>query len=780
LPFVFALSGLFGAQAFAQDDPGQRVLEEIIVVAQKREENIQDIPISVTAMSALQIEQSGMQDIVKLTELDPSVYFDTAQSFQRSSLKIRGIGTIGNTRSFEGAVGVFVDGVYRPRSGMALADLLDIDRIEILRGPQGTLFGKNTVAGAIGLRSSRPDPSQATGRGELRLGNFDSRFFTGAFNLPVGDASAVRLAGTYNKRDGSFVSPDNGDTYDAVDRFGLKAQFLIEPSDSLEVLLIADHTESDANCCWGSAQVVNGPTAPLIELYSTLNGLTFPLAPDAERNRSQSLNTSPREKVLDSGITAAVRWDIGGATLKSVTSWREWEHSQINADADFVPADLFQLSEPAQIDTASQELTLTLPLRDTDSLLLGLYLGREEYRSSRSVQTGADADDYLNSLISADLGSVACTPPLTALDCAFPTGISALLDDGEFTTEDYFQDSDSLGIFAHGSFALAPSLRLVAGLRYSLEEKSGGVDNRFWYDSALVRAALESAGVPDDGTPRNGLDLIGTVYSPSFTSSVSDETVTGTLSLQYFQHDTLMYYGGYHRGFKAGGVNLFREGVVSNATSYLPEFADSLEAGVKTTYLDGRAQSNLSVFFTRFTDLQINFFTGLEFRTENTGSAETQGVELENHFQVSDELLIDFSLTYLDARFKKMDDPFLSYLVDRQMPRAPEWAGVLTATYTKPLTGRLDLFIRGMASYTGSHFVGTEVPSEEKVGSFVIVDTSIGITSLEQGWDLLVWCSNCGDQSYRTVYFNTTFQPGSFSAYLNQPRQYGVTLRARF
>jgi len=209
-------------------------------------------------------------------------------------------------------------------------------------------------------------------------------------------------------------------------------------------------------------------------------------------------------------------------------------------------------------------------------------------------------------------------------------------------------------------------------------------------------------------------------------------------------------------------------------------YAKGIEAGIKADYWDNRARTNLSIFYTEFTDLQINFFTGLEFRTKNTGTATTKGVELENNFQVTDELRIDFSVTYLNSRFDEVDDPFLSYLVGRETPRAPDWASVLALTYKKQISAKMDFFARGMASYVGEHYVGADVPSEEKVGSYIVGDASIGVTSMHDGWDLLLWCSNCGNTDYRTIYFNTTFQPDSFSAYLNTPRQYGLTLRARF
>jgi len=776
--FMVSLAGWYATPLFAQESNGP-VIEEIIVYAQKRAEDVQSVPVAVTAITADMIEESGMTGLVRLSELHPSVYFDTAQSWQRNSLKVRGVGTIGNTRSFEGAVGVFIDGVYRSRTGMALGDLLDVRSVEVLRGPQSTLFGKNTVAGAIAINSNAPDNDDFGGYGEVRVGNHDLLYATGALNVPVGDSAAFRIAAVTNERDGFFISPDTGDGYDAVDRYGVKTQFSFDFGDYWQAKVIADIAESDAPCCWGSAEVVNGPTSPLIETYSTLNGYTFVLAPDAEINRANTLNEVPRELIRDSGLLADINWDAGGDwTFRSLTAIRNWEHSQIRVDPDFVPADLFILTEPAKIDTFSQEFNLNFSTESLD-LLLGLYYSEEDYFSDRSAETGSDADNYLNALISAGAGAVACLPPIISTDCLFPVGQGALLPDGEFTRELYSQDSTGYAAFAHATIALSSAFDLVAGLRYDVIEKKGGVQNLFWYDSAIARATLAGLGIPDDGTARNGLDIVGTYNSPSFTDSTRNNEVTGMIQLLYHFSDLGMVYGGYHRGFKAGGVNLFREGVITN-TTYEPEFADSVELGMKLDYMGGRGRTNIAAFRTRFSDLQINFFTGLEFRTENTGEATTQGIEVENLWQVNDNLRLDLAWTYLDATFDRVDNPQLSYLVGRDLPRAPTWSGVGGIRYDWQLANGMGLFARTVVSYTGSHFVDADVPSETKASSYTITDASIGIIGRDDRWEASVWCGNCFDESYRTIYFNSTFQPGSYSVYLNDPRRVGVTVRVNF
>ncbi|ARN75126.1 TonB-dependent receptor [Oceanicoccus sagamiensis] len=255
------------------------VIEEVNVYAQKRQQSLADIPIAVTALSGEQLAQSKIFEIRDLTTLSPSFSFDTAQGFQNASMKIRGIGTFGNGRTFEGAVGVFIDDVYRSRSGMVLNDLLDIEQLEILRGPQSTLFGKNTSAGAINVRSNKPQLDQQSVELEADIGNYDLLLLKSIINIPVADHSAFRLALSSHERDGFFSSADNNDRYNEIDRYTVKPQWLYRPSDQLEIHLLADYSKSDANCCWGSAQVVNGPTAPLVALYAGLRGLTFEPAP---------------------------------------------------------------------------------------------------------------------------------------------------------------------------------------------------------------------------------------------------------------------------------------------------------------------------------------------------------------------------------------------------------------------------------------------------------------------------------------------------------------------
>ncbi|ARN75125.1 hypothetical protein BST96_13975 [Oceanicoccus sagamiensis] len=256
--------------------------------------------------------------------------------------------------------------------------------------------------------------------------------------------------------------------------------------------------------------------------------------------------------------------------------------------------------------------------------------------------------------------------------------------------------------------------------------------------------------------------------------------MTGSLALNYRLSDDIMAYTSYSRGFKAGGINLFREAVLTDTTHYDPEYADSYEIGLKSQYWQGRASSNIALFYTEFSDLQVNFFDGLNFRTENTGKARTQGVELENTLLFTEQWTMDFAVTYLEATFESLDNPQLDYLLDRDTPRAPDWASVLGINFNQQLSANLKIKARASLSYTGDHYVGADVVGEEKQDEYLISDLSISLQDQADSWAVTLWCKNCDNQDYRTIYFNSAFQEGSNNAYLNAPRQYGATFSMKF
>jgi len=758
----------------------QLALEEVVVTAQKREQGIQDIPVAVTAMSAEELRAAQVNSITDLTDLNPSVSFDVAQSAsQNTSLKIRGIGTFGNGRTFEGAVGTFVDGVYRSRSGMVLGDLLDIARLEVLRGPQGTLFGKNTVAGAILLESVNPNLETMEGYAEARLGNDDEQVLTGAVNTPLGDRAALRLSGIAHERDGYYKSA-NGDNQNDIDRYALKAKLLFVPTDDLRLQLIVDYADSESRCCYGSVYVDPGPVmGPILPVLAAGNGLSF--YANAEDNRRNDLSDESRDNITDRGAAFRLDWDLSDTwSLRSISAYREFEQHQLDADFDFGPADIVSADDPTDISNLSQEFNLAGRLGQTE-LLGGLYYAHEDYRGDRIAYSGTDLDELINILASAQIG-LPCFPSLGQFACLYPPG-ALVPETGMMAWDTYEQDGDSYAAFAHTTTPLTDTLGLVAGLRYTLEEKDGGFGYRFRDDVPLARTLAELANGLPPGTippPFGPINLLGVPPGVPFSDDTSDDAILGTVSLQYAWSEGANLFATYSRGFKAGGVNLLQEAAVENNTTYQPEYADNYELGLKALYWDGRARSNLALFYTEFEDFQINFFTGVAFNTVNADQASTRGLELENSVQLSDALRVDFNLTVLEARFDDISEPLIAYLDGRDTPRAPNTAATLALHYQLPLQHGWTFYAGGSAAFTGEHYVSAEIEDEEKVDGYTIFDARAGVRSASKGWDIGLFCTNCLDETYRTIYFKSPVQPGSFSTMLNTPRYYGLAVRRDF
>ena len=782
-------------------------LEEVVVTAQKRSQSAQEVPIAITAMSAEDMRSAGVFDASDLTDVNPSISFDTGQSSQNSSLKIRGIGTVGNGRTFEGAVGVFVDGVYRSRSAMALQDMNDIGGLELLRGPQGTLFGKNTVAGALSLSSMKPNFDEFSNSSEIVVGSYKKQYFSTAFNMPVDDNNAIRFSLVSNRQDGFYRSRQQDDrTYNQTDRLSGKFQWLAELSDNLESWLILDYAKSDAACCWGSVQVVSGPLTDDLTYYANLRGLDFYTDDIAEDQRLSNNNARSQEFREDIGVSWKLNWALENVDISSVTGVRQFKDEQRNGDADFGPAHILVLNEPSKIDFWSQELNFSTSVGPVD-VVAGLYYSHETYESDRSFVSDTDSNNYASFLTTKAITELlglnvntapVCRPPGMSLGCTAllsmigaPLGIQSFdlfpATAGERIIEDhYYQDASSAAAFIHTQTHFDNGFTLVAGMRYSQDRKDGGYDQIYWYNSELAQLIVASglvgaAPTGDLSTPRNALDL-NTIYnSPSFYDKYSSSVLTSTVSGQYEFNDDIMGYVTFSKGYKAGAVNLFQEAANLQNTTYDPEYATSWELGLKTRYWDNRAQTNIAVFDTLYENLQINFFNGFNFFTQNTGEATSRGIEIENTVQVTDRLRTELSVTWLEAEFSDLGDApeAVRHLDGRQTPRAPDLSAVAIATYEQPITPTLGGYGRISASYSGEHWASPDTPDEPTQGPYTLWDLSFGLRYFgDKEIDVSFFCKNCSDVSYRTIYFAMPVQKGSFNAYLNEPRQLGLSIKA--
>ncbi len=789
IPLVAAIAA---TSSFSYSIQAEEVfaLEEIVVTAQRREESLSEVPLSVTAADGEALATARVENIANVSAISPSVQFAaTNNSSSSSSLIIRGLGTTGNSRAFEGSVGTFIDGVYRTRSGAALESFLDINNLQVLRGPQGTLFGKNTSAGAIILNSTTPSLEEVETSYNIGLGNYGAQDYKVATNLPTGENSAVRIAALYSEDDGFFEDVNTGDDRNGKDTKAIKAQWLWQPSDELSIHLIADTLESKGDCCYGQSNFQDGAITPITNGIMAANGLTIPS--NDLGDYETSLNSTTKQTVTDKGAVLKVEYEMDAGTLTSTTAYRKFRVDQQNADADFIGVDIARLNEDFESEFYSQEFTFTGDLEALNGdYILGLFYSHEDITVDRQVIWGSDADDYLNLVLSATYTELFNTP--VGITGNAPAGL-AVVD------EDIQNEAESVAIFFHANFDLNDQWKLVTGLRYSEEEKSGS----FRYDSvddnpgvigvatanpattaAVCTAAFGNAGC--NGLTGSGA-LLGILPAPAYDEDHTDRAFSGTIGLQYFPSEETMIYMTYNHGFKAGGVNIDANaagGVQNNPVfggtpldpTYDPEIIDGVELGLKTTYWDGRARTNIAAFYNEIEDLQVAQFVGLQFTILNAESAKSYGLEFENLVQLNETFSASLDATWLPYAKYGLDETIADDISNQRMIRAPHVTSNAALNFDHPLSDNLSLTGRLQYQYRSSQEIGSGL-KEDSVG---LVNANLSLVSESHGWQVELWGQNITGEEYATAAFNSPFQSGDFNAYVGAPRTYGITLRGSF
>jgi len=526
----FFLAGVgiaaLAAPAFAQDAPPQTPpegpgLQDIVVTAQRRSERLQDVPVAITAAGAQQLATARVENIANVAAISPSVQFTAGNiSTSTANIQIRGLGTTGNSRSFEGAVGVFIDGVYRTRAAAALQNFNDIDNLQILRGPQGTLFGKNTSAGAVLISSTAPELDRVEGKYEIGYGNFDTFLAKGAVNVPLSENAAIRVAGLYSTRDGIYKDVNTGKRLNGDETYAFKGQFLFEPVDTVKIRLIGDYSRGHGACCYATSNLVDGPTQPLVDALTLALGLKTPST--RLKDYEVALNHPGNQVVKDYGGTLLTDIELGGDTLKSVTALRKFSVIQTDVDPDFSGADIFSLDEDFASRFFSQELTYNGKISSLNAnYVLGAFYSNEKLSMARATRWGSQGQVYWDTLLSA-----AGLPPGTVY--AAP---------GTWATEAMGGRSRSYAAFAHFDFKVGDKWNIIAGLRYSIEKKSGFFFNPFYRSE-----------------PNDVFRVLGVQPGPAYNASRTDKALSGTFGIQYHPSRDAMIYLTYNRGFKAGGV----------------------------------------------------------------------------------------------------------------------------------------------------------------------------------------------------------------------------------
>ncbi|MEL7218419.1 MAG: TonB-dependent receptor, partial [Pseudomonadota bacterium] len=625
----------FTAPAMAQDAEETLTAPEtdsnvIIVTATRRAEDIQDIPIAVTAVTPETLEKQGVVNVQNITSVSPSFSTSNAQIASGSVvLRIRGVGTTSNNIGFESAVGIFVDGAYQSRPGVALSEFVDIERVEVLRGPQGTLFGRNTSAGALNITTVAPDVTEFGGFANATYGNYDLLNVQGAINVPlVEDTLAVRLTGAYRDRDGYVDIIDRNGTFigesNTIDQALFRGQIGYEGESGLRIRLIGDYSEADNQCCaaielladTGLESTIEAIGGPVRGGMATVLPATQPFDQSSAEGALDRLTATasrlPLAEVDQYGITGEIEFPISDdADLIFIGSYRDFSSTE-SYDSGFSGLDLFDVDRlDTNIETFTAELRLQGEAWDGRlQWLVGGYYSDEQIASDIDFSLGQDFDLLVGGLFGGALGPA----PLTLLTDLIVDGVpngNGISPAGTTATNVYSQSSESFSIFTHNVLEVADGLKVTVGLRYSDESKDGGfvqsaINNPVCLTLLGGTGTIAATDGPDLvgsvlGTgcfaftaPAIGTDAISFPLPREFNVPFSDEELNYTGKLSYEFEAPVTMYASFTHGYKSGGINL---DITANSGGADPTFAseevDAFEFGVKGRFLDDALTVNL-------------------------------------------------------------------------------------------------------------------------------------------------------------------------------------------
>ena len=812
-------------------------LAEIIVTATKREQTLQDVPVAVSVTPVETINKASIKDITDLASIIPSLRVTTLQTSTQTNFVIRGFGNGANNPGIEPSVGVFIDGVYRSRSAGAIGDLIDVSRVEVLRGPQSTLFGQNASAGVISIITKKPE-FEWGGYTEVTLGNYNARILKSKITGPLSDNVAISLSAVSNKRDGYYKELRSGEAINDRDRSDVRAQLLWNASDNFEMRIIGDYSTINELCC-GVSNLVNGPTGGIIQ-SPLVGGQIYGAKPF---DRKYYANKLPVNVIKNSGISMHLDWDLGDWQMTSITASRN-QTSAFDYDFDFTSGDLGAVNlNEGDIGTVTQELRLSYDGGGKVRGLLGAYYMTEKVEYDNTIQIGAGFRNYA-SVLTNPTNPAAGLQTFPNLEAAFGLPPGSLFRSGTGNKIETQQDTDAYTLFGQLDFDLTDRLTLTAGVAMTDTQKdvnfaqfSNEVFSSLDFVSAgfaQIRGALLRAGLPDslasqfadqasvaDGTlipcfrpPAPFGALTGPLCNPllglyplqflhpvvPFSDSSSDSKTTYTIRLAYDINDNMNAYFGASTGYKATSWNLSRDskpfppatpsrsplgGAINPwypryGTRFAkPEEATVLELGFKGRW--NRFAANVAVFDQEIKNFQSNLFFGTGFQLANAGVQSTKGVEIETQWKVTDALQLDIAATWLDPIYDSyVGAPGINgpYDASGTRPAGIHDRSISTGATYNWMIGDVAGFVRADYLYESKVQLVDNVPANVASREVGTLNASIGFAL--DNWDVLVWGRNLTNDNYLLQAFPAVAQTGSFSGYPNETRKYGITVKYNF
>ncbi len=737
----------------------QVTLDEIVVTAQKREQNLQQVPIAVTAYSAKQLEISGVSTLVELEKSTPNAQFRSSRGTNSTlTAYIRGIGQQDPLWGFEPGIGIYVDDIYIARPQAAVLDVYDVERIEVLRGPQGTLYGKNTVGGAIKYVTKKMT-GDASAEVKVAAGAYNQRDVSLAGQLPlIEDKLYAGVTVASFNRDGFGTQYKDYDS--ATGTFGrteenynkeiLAGRVSVEytPNDALFFRLTADAVDDESNNRCGSRFDTNTVAGP--------NGEFFPALPDPFDSQC---GMTEKQNVESQGISLSASYALSDAlSLKYIYGYREGE-TQTFIDFDGTPLDSFEVPAFYEDDQQTHEIQLNYAT-ERFALVSGLYY----YEGN-----AAGAFD--------------------ALFGQFGTGV---LTGSQFTNAVFGDvDTESLSAYFNLNYDLTETVTLTAGVRVTNDDKAANVNRQFRLTAnSFPGTTTQGSGITFGDSATDTLLAVRTAFTKDMANDDWTET-SPSLKLDWKVAEHIMVYGGWSQGFKSGGFDMRADAAVNPLVvdGYDPETVDTYELGVKSELLDRRLRMNLTLFHSDYKDMQITvqapapapaFFSST---VVNAGEAEIKGFELEAIAQLTANLSSKLVVGYLDGDFIEVQDAVAGDLSDIwEMQNAPEWNGQLALLYDVELANLGALSLSTAVSYRDAVRMFEAVTSPIDQGSYSLWDASAVWTSQDEHWTVGVHLKNLNDEEYRTGGYNFPATAGedAILGFYGDPRSWTVSLGYEF
>lgn len=721
--------------SFGQQTSQSFALEEVVITAQKRTESLQDVSISVQAFTSDAIGKLGANSLSDLTQAAPSLNVGGLGKGSQQLMGMRGVVDFARNVGIDARMGVYIDGVYQGRSYAADVPLLGLDSVEILRGPQGTLFGKNTETGAISLNTKQPTQDFEAEVG-AEYGRYGSSKLTGYVNGALSDTVSASTSLSYQQGDGYYKNLSLSKKVGDWDTLAGRGQLHWAPSDAVDVRLSGDFAQKHSD----HPLAVNASLEP----YQTL----------------QNFVTKDDSENWGTALTANVSLS-GDYTLTTITSFRHNEFETLGDD-DYSPLDLASVYFNEDSDQYSQEIRLVSPVEEKYDWVAGLYYFNNDLSSDRSIAFG-------EALIAAQAPALAQYASAIAGNTNVTSGLT----------------NKTWAVYFNGNYRITENLELTAGVRYTSEKKNVDWSQQNHPNDPVVAQALEdnlgaATGIPFTMSP--GV-LLGAVSYERLQKRLSDDDISPSIGLNYFVLDDTMVYVKYARGYKSGGWNADFMTAGLEYFAYDAESVDSYEVGLKSTLFDDTLRVNGAYYYSEYDDFQVfqtvyNSSDAPSVQLTNAGAAINQGVELESVWIPMEQLQLTLNVAYLDAKYDDFTNQNGNDYSGNELPNSPKWKVYAGMQYIQPVGPIGDLTFNLDYAYNDDYYTDPSNVAPFTIDSVGLWNLRMTLLPSNGGWEVSLWGKNLAGEEYQSQ--SNLNLLGSQRYAWGEPRTFGVSVKSFF